>query len=163
MVQGAGVLEGQQLGIAELEEGLANALGMERALDALLIKLDLAGALHPRDPERAVQLWREVAVEASQIGALTYQRLAERALRALGRRTWRRSLATTHHLGLTRREIEVARLVVAGATNPEIASALFLSRKTVERHVSHVLAKAGARNRTDLTRRLGQSLAETSA
>lgn len=152
-----------QLGIAELEECLANALGMERALDALLIKLDLAGALRPRDAERAVQLLREVAAEASQIGALTYQRLAERALRALGRRTWRRSLATTHHLGLTRREIEVARLVVAGATNPEIASALFLSRKTIERHVSHVLAKTGARNRTDLTRRLGQSLTETSA
>lgn len=152
-----------QLGIAELEEGLAKAVEMERALDALLMKLDLAGALRVREPERAVQLSREVAAEASQIGALTYQRLAERALRALGRRTWRRSLATTHHLGLTRREIEVARLVVAGATNPEIASALFLSRKTVERHVSHVLAKTGVRNRTDLVRRLANSLAEESA
>ena len=38
----------------------------------------------------------------------------------------------------------------AGSTNPEIAAAVFVSRKTVERHVSNILAKLGMRNRAEL-------------
>jgi DNA-binding NarL/FixJ family response regulator len=45
--------------------------------------------------------------------------------------------------------------VAGGATNPEIAAAMFLSRKTIERHVSNVLAKVGARNRAELAALLG--------
>ena len=48
----------------------------------------------------------------------------------------------------------MARLAASGASNPEIASTLFLSRKTVERHVSAALKKVGARNRTELASRL---------
>ena len=48
--------------------------------------------------------------------------------------------------------VKIAILVAAGNTNPEIADRLFLSRKTIERHVSNVLARTGARNRTDLAR-----------
>jgi DNA-binding NarL/FixJ family response regulator len=51
---------------------------------------------------------------------------------------------------LSEREREVARLAASGASNPEIARALFVSRKTVERHMSSALAKLGARNRTEL-------------
>jgi DNA-binding NarL/FixJ family response regulator len=59
-------------------------------------------------------------------------------------------------VALSPRELDVARLVIEGASNPEIAAQLFLSRKTVERHVSNALAKVGARNRTELARRLGE-------
>ena len=48
----------------------------------------------------------------------------------------------------------MAELVAGGATNREIADLLFLSPKTVERHVSNVLKKLGARNRTELASRL---------
>jgi DNA-binding NarL/FixJ family response regulator len=87
------------------------------------------------------------AAEASERGAATVLELAEQALRQLGVRTWRRGAAG---VPLTRRELEVARLVAEGATNREIAGTLFLSPKTVERHVSNSLKKLGARNRAEL-------------
>ena len=43
--------------------------------------------------------------------------------------------------GLTAREAEVLRLVAAGRSNPEIAAALFLSKKTVARHLSNIFTK----------------------
>ena len=50
--------------------------------------------------------------------------------------------------GLSPREIEVVRLVAAGKTNQAIATELFLSEKTVERHVSNIFAKLGVGSRT---------------
>ena len=44
---------------------------------------------------------------------------------------------------LSARELEVARLVAGGLSNPAIASALFVSVATVKTHVSHILAKLG--------------------
>jgi non-specific serine/threonine protein kinase len=51
--------------------------------------------------------------------------------------------------GLTPREIEVLRLLAAGHSNPEIATALVISTKTVERHLANVYAKVGARSRVE--------------
>jgi DNA-binding CsgD family transcriptional regulator len=52
-------------------------------------------------------------------------------------------------LGLTARETEVLRLIARGYTNGRIASALFISHKTVSTHVSHILAKLEATSRTE--------------
>jgi DNA-binding NarL/FixJ family response regulator len=46
--------------------------------------------------------------------------------------------------------MEVARMAAAGSSNREIAESLFLSKKTIERHLSNILAKAGVRNRVEL-------------
>jgi predicted ATPase/DNA-binding NarL/FixJ family response regulator/DNA-binding XRE family transcriptional regulator len=51
--------------------------------------------------------------------------------------------------GLTAREIEVLRLLAAGHSNPEIAAALVISVKTVERHLANTYVKIGARSRVD--------------
>lgn len=50
-------------------------------------------------------------------------------------------------LGLSPREVEVLRLIVDGASNPEIAEELFISRRTVATHVEHLLPKLGATTR----------------
>ncbi|MBY4401084.1 hypothetical protein HQO26_07160 [Rhodococcus fascians] len=49
---------------------------------------------------------------------------------------------------LTRRELEVARLVAAGLSNRDIAADLTISQRTVETHVEHILSKLGLENRT---------------
>jgi predicted ATPase/DNA-binding CsgD family transcriptional regulator len=51
---------------------------------------------------------------------------------------------------LTPTELEVVRLVVDGLSNPEVGSRLFMSRGTVKTHLSHVYAKLGIANRTEL-------------
>ncbi len=53
---------------------------------------------------------------------------------------------------LTPTEQKVAHLVAAGRSNPDIASQLFLSRYTVQSHVSHILAKLNARSRLEIAR-----------
>jgi DNA-binding NarL/FixJ family response regulator len=50
--------------------------------------------------------------------------------------------------GLTRRELEVLRLVAAGETNKAIAATLVLSERTVDRHVSNIFTKLGISSRT---------------
>jgi len=51
---------------------------------------------------------------------------------------------------LSARELEVARLVAGGLSNPAIASALFISVPTVKTHVSHILTKLGLDSRVQL-------------
>jgi DNA-binding CsgD family transcriptional regulator len=56
--------------------------------------------------------------------------------------------------GLTETEAKIAELAAAGLTNPEIAAAAFVSRKTVEANLSKVYRKLGVRSRVELARRL---------
>ena len=51
--------------------------------------------------------------------------------------------------GLTRREVEVLRVLAQGKTNPEIGEELFISLNTVTRHLSHIYTKTGAANRVE--------------
>ena len=129
-----------------------------RHLDAVWARLDLGAALSEQDRSRAAAVLRRAGADAEKMGARTAQLLADRQLRAMGVRTWTRGPAPAETIGLaglSSREREIALLVARGATNPEIAAELFLSRKTVERHVSNILAKLGARNRAELSMVIG--------
>lgn len=53
---------------------------------------------------------------------------------------------------LTRRELELARLIAQGLTNREVATKLFIAERTVETHVTNMLNKLGLNSRTQLTR-----------
>ena len=52
-------------------------------------------------------------------------------------------------VGVTAREAEVLRLVSEGRTNGQIATELYISRKTAEHHVSNILVKLGVSTRTE--------------
>jgi DNA-binding CsgD family transcriptional regulator len=153
--------DGPEAGVEALSAFVGFAEAAERRVDALWARLDVARTLVQLDRGRASEAFREVASRGESLGAHTHRLLAEQELRALGVRTWRRrpataaSAATTLLSTLTDREREVAALLAAGDSNPEIASELFLSRKTVERHVSNVLAKLGARNRAEVAALVG--------
>jgi DNA-binding CsgD family transcriptional regulator len=89
------------------------------------------------------------------LGAAWDLRRADARLRPYGirrGRAGRRAPATHGWDALTPTETKVARLVAAGRSNPDIAAELFLSRNTVQTHVSHILAKLGARSRAEIIR-----------
>jgi DNA-binding CsgD family transcriptional regulator len=150
--------DGSAAGADALMGFIEFADGVERVVDSLWARLDAARAMARFDRGRASREFRAVATRADSIRAHTHRLIAEQELRALGVRTWRRGASTSASgsLGpLTDREREVALLLATGSSNPEIAAELFLSRKTVERHVSNVLAKLGARNRVEVAALVG--------
>jgi LuxR family maltose regulon positive regulatory protein len=57
---------------------------------------------------------------------------------------------------LTGRELEVLRLIAAGRSNQRIAHDLVVALDTVKKHVTHVLGKLGAANRTEAAARARQ-------
>jgi DNA-binding NarL/FixJ family response regulator len=53
-------------------------------------------------------------------------------------------------------ETDVSHLVAEGLTNPEIGARLYISRRTVETHLSHVFRKVGLASRTQLAAELSR-------
>jgi DNA-binding CsgD family transcriptional regulator len=104
-------------------------------------RYDMALALLGSSDEAAL---RQALDICTSLGAVATARVVRRTMRAQGIRSipvGRRAASRRHPFGLTRREQEVLDLVSAGKTNAEIAAALVLSAKTVNHHVSAILAK----------------------
>lgn len=93
---------------------------------------------------------REALTALQRLGARQAVLAAGRRMRLHGTRNVPRgAIATTiaNPAGLTRRELDVLRLVADGLSNTEIARRMFLSPKTVDHHVSSLLDKLGVHSR----------------
>ncbi len=87
------------------------------------------------------------------LGAVATARIIRQKMRSLGIRSvpgGRRAATRENPLGLTQREQEVLELLCEGRTNASIATKLVISPKTVDHHVSSVLAKLGVSKRTEV-------------
>lgn len=107
---------------------------------------------------------RELALErltsahrlARKLGARPLAAEAAREVSELGGQLGSRAAADADGAGLSRRELEVVRLLSVGRTNREIAQELFLSRRTVDMHVRNILRKLDCRTRVEAAHRAGE-------
>jgi DNA-binding CsgD family transcriptional regulator len=171
------------LGTAEAVAGLGHALGelalasgdAAGAAQQFTYALEVLGDLTVPYERAETELRAASALAAAGERGLAIERLtaAYRAARRLGarplasaaaeelarlgekveRRLGRRAAGELEHAGLSRREVEVLRLVSVGRTNREIAQTLFLSPRTVDMHVRNILTKLDCRSRTEATHR----------
>ena len=112
--------------------GFAVQAGVERALVLLARR-------KPGDAEQATGLLDAARADAARLGMREFLARIDQA---------RAGVVDTGPLSA--RELEVAALVAAGRTNEEIASELYLSKRTAQNHVQHILTKLGLSNRTQV-------------
>ena len=119
---------------------------LEAPYEAALTRMLMGRANRAVGDEEAAQLEFDAArTVLADLGAVTdldrLERLAAESDRP----------AAAAAAGLTRREVEVLRLIAGGRSNRQIANDLFLSERTVARHVSNILGKLGLANRAGAT------------
>jgi DNA-binding NarL/FixJ family response regulator len=135
--------------LSELRTAQTTWEGLDAPYEAALIQILLARACRALGDEDTASLEIDGAVRIlERLGA--EGDLAR--LRAEGDGTPDRSRsgpAAAH--GLTPREAEVLQRLASGATNRKIGEELFISERTVERHVSHIFAKLGVSSRSAAT------------
>lgn len=129
-----------------LREALSAFSLAQMPVELARARLELAKASADEQPEVAIAEARTALETLEQQHAARDADAAAALLRSLGAggRAGARVGAA-----LTRRESEVLELLAHGLSNPEIAERLFISRKTAEAHVGHVLSKLGLRNRAE--------------
>jgi DNA-binding CsgD family transcriptional regulator/tetratricopeptide (TPR) repeat protein len=127
-----------------------NHRGASELFDALGCPYDAALALLDAPDELALRRALDIC---NALGAIATARIIRQKMRSLGIRSvpaGQRAATRGNPLGLTPREQEVLELLCEGRTNASIAIKLVISPKTVDHHVSSVLAKLGVSKRTEV-------------
>jgi DNA-binding CsgD family transcriptional regulator len=130
------------------ERDLATAAGIARrsGTPAFAVHAGVEQALvllargKPGDAQHARALLDAARPDAERLGMRDFLARIDEARAGLGTDTG----------PLSAREMEVAALVAAGRTNKEIATELYLSERTAQNHVQHILTKLGLANRTQV-------------
>jgi len=112
-------------------------------------RLQLAGSLLAHSDRDGAKLELHTAAGLARLAEARPLRQRAEDLSRRARLDIDRGRSRSHVELLTTREMEVLELLALGKTNREIASALFMSAKTASVHVSRILAKLGATNRTE--------------
>ncbi len=107
---------------------------------------DYAMALLETDHHKSSTLIGEGLMEARQLGM---RPLISRLEGLQNRLASRGRDQPQYPAGLSQREVEVLRLIASGKSNAEIARELFISPNTVAHHITNILNKTGAANRTE--------------
>jgi DNA-binding CsgD family transcriptional regulator len=119
---------------------------------AARIRVELGRACRTLGDEDGARLELDAARQVfERLGAAADVTTLDAVLASATVATTARAKATASAHGLTGRELEVLRLVAAGKTNKAIAKELFLSEKTVDRHVSNIFAKVNVASRAAAT------------
>jgi DNA-binding NarL/FixJ family response regulator len=122
-----------------------------RLLDAL--RCEIAGTMIEVNAGRGKEMvdrLKELRSTAANMGASWDADHIASVLRGLGTRS--RAKSRTTQVGpLTKRELEIARLVASGLKNSEVAGTLFLAEKTVAAHLSNIYGKVEVKSRVQLT------------
>jgi DNA-binding CsgD family transcriptional regulator len=141
-----GAAETAKRASAHLQEALRRFTALDLPLEAARAQLELARAMAGPASEAAVAEARLALRAFERLGATGDADAAAGLLRRLGRggRTWPK-----HYGALTKRETEVLVLLATGCSNAEIAERLYISRRTAEHHVAHILSKLGLRSRAE--------------
>jgi len=124
--------------------------GSAELFDALGCPYDAALALLDAPDELALRRALDIC---DVLGAVATARIIRKKMRSLGIRSvpaGQRAATRENPFGLTQREQEVLELLCEGRTNAGIATKLVISPKTVDHHVSSVLAKLGVSKRTEV-------------
>ena len=127
-----------------------NHRGASELFDALGCPYDAALALLDAPDELALRRALDIC---NALGAVATARIIRQKMRSRGIRSvpaGQRAATRENPLGLTQREQEVLELLCEGRTNAGIATKLVISPKTVDHHVSSVLAKLGVSKRTEV-------------
>ena len=144
---------------------LGRAVAVHRDLDLPFARAEIelrAGVALAAAGERepALDMLGNAYRTARKLGARPLAAEATHEMAALGEsvaeRLGPRAAAHADGPGLTRRELEVVRLVAVGRTNREIATELFLSPRTVDMHVRNLLRKLDSRSRVEAAHRAGE-------
>jgi DNA-binding CsgD family transcriptional regulator len=144
----AQVSEGDER-IAHLEDAVAVLSRSNAVLEHARALVDV-GAARRRAGQRqaARERLREGLELAIRCGADALARHAREELAASGARLRREP--SSGPSALTPSELRIARMAAQGHTNPEIAQALFLTRRTVETHLTHAYQKLDISSRAEL-------------
>ncbi len=144
-----GVIEGGEEGLIHLEEAVEVLRDSPARLEFARALVEL-GAARRRAGQRADarEPLREGLDLAHRCGATRLEARALEELRATGARP-RRAMLTGRD-ALTATEQRIAGMAADGMSNPEIAQALFVTRKTVENHLSRIYPKLGINSREQL-------------
>jgi DNA-binding CsgD family transcriptional regulator len=125
-----------------LDASLREFVRLGMPFEAARTRLLIAQALRELEPELAEAEARAALATFEDLGAREDAGAADSLLRHIKDITRSKQAGTTSALSeLSRREVEVLRLVAQGLSNQEIAEQLILSKHTVHRHVSRILAK----------------------